>query len=112
MPGGATSPGPGTTPRSPWPTPPRRARQLPLPVTRGIRPGSRDGDVIISGYAPGDGYGNGPDISYGSDSDTREARPAGVDGMVTYSVPFSPDARYYSVTVQLAGPGTCHARSS
>ena len=60
---------------------------------------------IISGYAPGDGYGDGPDISYGSDSDTREARPAGVDGMVTYSVPFSPDARYYSVTAQLAGSG-------
>ena len=60
---------------------------------------------IISGYAPGDGYGNGPDISYGSDSDTHEAKPADIDGMVTYSVPFSPNARYYSVTAQLAGSG-------
>ena len=60
---------------------------------------------IISGYAPGDGYGDGPDISYGSDSDTREATPAGIDGMVTYSVPFSPAARYYWVNAQLAGSG-------
>ena len=60
---------------------------------------------IISGYAPGGGYGNGPDITYGSDSDTRTAKPADIDGMVTYSVPFNPNARYYSVNVQLAGSG-------
>ena len=60
---------------------------------------------IISGYAPGDGYGSGPTISYGSDSSTHEADPADIDGTLTYSVPFDPSATYYTLNAQLIGSG-------
>jgi hypothetical protein len=63
----------------------------------------------VSGYAPGDGYGNGPTVSYGSNNDTHEADPASINGKLTFTVPFDPDASYYSVDAQLAGRGhlTC-----
>lgn len=57
---------------------------------------------IISGYAPGDpdcGGGCGPDINYGSDADTHDVQPESIDGTVTYTVPFDPNAQFYSVTV-------------
>ena len=60
---------------------------------------------IISGYAPGDGYGNGPTINYGSNSDTREADPASIDGTLTYTMPYDGSASYYSLNAQLAGSG-------
>lgn len=57
---------------------------------------------IISGYAPSDpacGGGCGPEIMYGSDSDTHDVQPPEINGTLAYTVPFSPDAEYYSVTV-------------
>lgn len=57
---------------------------------------------VISGYAPGDpecGGGCGPDISYGSDTDTHDVQPDSINGTVTYTVPFDPSASYYSVNV-------------
>lgn len=66
-------------------------------------------EFIISGDAPGDGYGNGPTIDYGSSSSTHEADPGRISGTLTYSVPFDPSAEYYSVNASLAGSGhiTC-----
>jgi hypothetical protein len=60
---------------------------------------------IVSGYAPGDGYGNGPTINYGSNGSTHEADPADISGTLTYSVPFDPSASYYSLNAQLEGSG-------
>lgn len=59
-------------------------------------------EFVISGYAPSDpacGGGCGPEIDYGSDSDTHDAQPDSIDGTVTYTVPFDPDAEFYSVDV-------------
>lgn len=62
-------------------------------------------EFIVSGYAPGDGFGSGPTVNYGSDGNTHEARPASIDGTLTYSIPFDPSAQYYSVNAQLIGSG-------
>ncbi len=63
----------------------------------------------VTGYAPGDGYGNGPTVNYGSSSDTREASLASIDGTLTYTMPYDGTAEYYSLNAQLAGSGhlTC-----
>jgi hypothetical protein len=62
-------------------------------------------EFIVSGYAPGDGYGNGPTVDYGSDGSTHEAQPASISGTLTYSIPFDPSAQYYSLNAQLTGSG-------
>ena len=36
-------------------------------------------EFIVSGYAPGDGYGTGPSVNYGSGSDTHQASPASIE---------------------------------
>ena len=59
----------------------------------------------ITGYAPGDGYGNGPTINYGSSSDEHQASPASIDGTLTYTMPYDGTASYYSLNAQLAGSG-------
>ena len=59
----------------------------------------------ITGYAPGDGYGNGPTINYGSDGNTHEVDPASIDGTLTYTMPYDGTASYYSLNAQLAGSG-------
>ena len=51
---------PATTAPAPSPTP--------VPPTKVT--------FTITGYAPGDGYGNGPTINYGSNASTHEASPA------------------------------------
>lgn len=59
-------------------------------------------EFIISGYAPGDpacGGGCGPTIEYGSDSDTHNLQPDEINGTVTYTVPFDPNASYYAINV-------------
>ena len=88
----ATSSAPADTP-----TPVATPTPTPEPVTKVT--------FVITGYAPGDGYGNGPTISYGSDSDTREAGPGSINGKVTYTMPYDPAAQFYSVDAQLAGTG-------
>lgn len=58
-------------------------------------------EFVVSGYAPGDpecGGGCDPDITYGSDSDTHDVQRA-IDGTVTYSVPYDPNAEFYSIDV-------------
>jgi len=81
----------GPSPAAPAPSP------TPAPPTKVT--------FVISGYAPGDGYGNGPTINYGSDSSTHEADPADINGTLTYTMPFDPSAEYYSLNAQLIGTG-------
>jgi hypothetical protein len=66
-------------------------------------------EFVLSGYAPRNGRGVGPEITYGSDRSTHEAQPPGINGTVTYSVPFDPAAHRYAVRAQLSGSGhlTC-----
>lgn len=87
------------------PAPASQAAAAPTPSpTPTLQPPTQV-EFIVSGYAPGDGYGSGPTVDYGSDSDTHEAQPASIDGTLTYSVPYDPSAQYYSVNAQLTGSG-------
>lgn len=56
---------------------------------------------VVSGYAPADpacGGGCNPTIDYGSDSSTHNVQEP-ISGTVTFTVPFDPNAQYYSVNV-------------
>lgn len=68
-------------------------------------------EFVVSGYAPNAGCGSscGPTVDYGSNSDTHDVQLSSLNGTVTYSMPFDPDAQFYSLNAQLSGGGhvTC-----
>jgi hypothetical protein len=63
-------------------------------------------EFVVEGTAPGDGYGDGPTISYGSDGSEHEAQPASIDGRLHWTVSFDPSVQYYFINAQLIAGGS------
>ena len=62
-------------------------------------------EFIIAGYSSSGGL----EINYGSNRNTHTAHLPHINGTVTYSVPFDPNAQYYAVNAQIVRDGhlTC-----
>lgn len=62
-------------------------------------------EFIIAGYSSSGGL----EINYGSNTNAHTAHLPHINGTVTYSVPFDPNAQYYAVNAQIVRDGhlTC-----
>ena len=80
---------------------------LPLPPTSLQTPQAPPTSVefIIAGYSSSGGL----EINYGSNRNTHRAHLPHINGTVTYSVSFDPNAQYYAVNAQIVRDGhlTC-----
>ena len=54
-------------------------------------------EFIIAGYSSSGGL----EINYGSNRNTHRTHLPHINGTVTYSVPFDPNAQYYAVNAQI-----------
>ena len=76
----------------------------PQPTTPTVAP-ITEVKFVVTGWASSS-YGSGLDINYGSDSDSREYQFTGdFSGTWSRTLPFDPNANYYSINAQLSGGG-------
>ena len=81
------------------------AAQSAVPVPPSLQTPPTSVEFIIAGYSSSGGL----EINYGSNRNTHRTHLPHINGTVTYSVPFDPNAQYYAVNAQIirAGHLTC-----
>ena len=81
------------------------AAQSAVPVPPSLLTPPTSVEFIIAGYSSSGGL----EINYGSNRNTHRTHLPHINGTVTYSVPFDPNAQYYAVNAQIVRDGhlTC-----